>query len=160
MVWMKEHGIREVKKMCGFEIGDIVKCINVDYNGDNMRFGDLYKIRDILLIDNVFYLYLASITGEKIIGGWFTQNFEKVKSCKKNPFDCFDKIEINHKNKSIIIAKNGAYIKIYNDLTPEGEKRIELWNVVTYHNDKCEIADEKTRKAVECACEIYDMVFA
>ena len=46
------------EKMCGFEIGDIVKCINVDYNGDNMRFGDLYKIRDILLKDNVFYLYL------------------------------------------------------------------------------------------------------
>jgi hypothetical protein len=147
--------------MCGFEIGDIVKCINVDYDGDNMRFGNLYKIRDILLKDNVFYLYLDSITGEKIIGGWFTQNFEKVELCKENPFTHFCNIQILHDKKGLKLTVRDSYydIKIYNDLTTEGSKRIELWNVITYHNDKCEIADENMRKAIECACEIYDMVF-
>lgn len=145
--------------MSNFKIGDVVTCVNVDYDGDNMRFGNLYKIRDILLKDNVFYLYLDSITGEKIIGGWFTQNFEKVESCKENPFNYFEKILIFRKNKFVELIKNGCSIKVYNDLTPEGGKRIELWNVITYHNDKCEIADENMRKAIECACEIYDIIF-
>lgn len=81
-------------------------------------------------------------------------------SIKENPFDYFEEMHIIRKNKSVILIKSGCSIRVYNDLTPEGGKRIELWNVVTYHNDKCEIVDEKTRKAVECACEIYDMVFA
>lgn len=80
-------------------------------------------------------------------------------SIKDNPFDYFEEIHIIRKNKSVILIKNGYSIRVYNDLTPEGGKRIELWNVVTYHNDKCEIADENMRKAIECACEIYDMIF-
>ena len=80
-------------------------------------------------------------------------------SIKDNPFDYFEEMHINRKNKSVVLIKNGYSIRVYNDLTPEGGKRIELWNVVTYHNDKCEIADENMRKAIECACEIYDMIF-
>lgn len=150
--------------MSDFKIGDIVKCM------DNGSFSLIkkdvnYKIIGIKLnVDTKeILLRLQHINGE-FVGGeeyWYLDSrFEKVESCKENPFDYFDKIEINRKNKSIIVSENGANIKVYNDLTPEGGKRIELWNVVTYHNDKCEIADENMRKTIECACEIYDMVFA
>lgn len=71
-------------------------------------------------------------------------------SIKDNPFDYFEEIHIIRKNKSVILLKNGCSIRVYNDLTPEGGKR---------NNDKCEIADENMRKAIECACEIYDMIF-
>jgi len=81
-------------------------------------------------------------------------------SIKDNPFDYFEEIHIIRKNKSVVLIKNGCSIRVYNDLTPEGGKRIELWNVIAYLNDKCEIADENMRKAIESACEIYDMVFA
>lgn len=149
--------------MSDFKIGDIVKCM------DNGSFSLIkkdvnYKITGIKLnVDTKeILLRLQHINGE-FVGGeeyWYLDSrFEKVEPCKDNLFDYFDKIEINRKNKSIIVSKNGANIKVYNDLTPKGGKRIELYNVVTYHNDKCEIADENMRKAIECACEIYDMVF-
>jgi len=80
-------------------------------------------------------------------------------SIKDNPFDYFEEMHINRKNKSVVLIKSGYSIRVYNDLTPEGGKRIELWNVIAYLNDKCEIADENMRKAIECACEIYDMIF-
>jgi hypothetical protein len=148
--------------MCGFKIGDVVKCIDLDYNQDGgyVNLNGLYRVRDIEFDCGQYYLHLNTLLGEKIFGCWYTRRFEKVEECKRNLFAHFDEIQIDHKNKSVVLSKNSAQIKIYNDLTPEGRKRIELWNVVTYHNDKCEIADEKTRKAIESACEIYDMVFA
>ena len=81
-------------------------------------------------------------------------------SIKDNPFDYFEEMHIIRKNKSVELIKSGCSIKVYNDLTSKGGKRIELWNVIIYHNDKYEIADENIRKVIKCACEIYDMVFA
>ena len=101
--------------MSDFKIGDIVKCVDFNY-------------------ENGFI--------------------------KDNPFDYFEEIYIDRKNKFVELINSGCSIKVYNDLTPEGGKRIELWNVVTHLNDKCEITDKNMRKAIECAYKIYDMVFA
>jgi hypothetical protein len=141
--------------MSNFKIGDIVTCVN----GDNYLCIDTdkyYTIENIKCEDNELKVKLKNAA----IDFWYPCSlFKKVESCKENPFDYFEKILIFRKNKSVELIKNGCSIKVYNDLTPEGGKRIELWNVITYHNDKCEIADENMRKAIECACEIYDMIF-
>jgi hypothetical protein len=141
--------------MSNFKIGDVVTCVN----GDNYLCIDTdkyYTIENIKCEDNELKVKLKNAA----IDFWYPCSlFKKVESCKENPFDYFEKILIFRKNKSVELIKNGCSIKVYNDLTPEGGKRIELWNVITYHNDKCEIADENMRKAIECACEIYDMIF-
>ena len=151
--------------MSDFKIGDIVKCM------DNGSFSLIkkdvnYKITGIKL--NVgskeILLRLQHINGE-FVGGdeyWYLDSrFEKVEPCKDNPFDYFCNIQLLHGVKALklTVCVSGHEIRIFNDLTLEGGKRIELWNVITYHNDKCEIADENMRRAIEYACEIYDMIF-
>ena len=146
--------------MCDVKINDIVKCIDKSLDYWDIHNGYLYKIVGIRDSSIGIQFELKTLDNKRIEGEWLAWRFEKVKECKKNLFSHFDEMKIDHKIKSVVLSKNGAHIKIYNDLTSEGGKRIELWNIVTYHNDKCEIADEKTRKAIESACEIYDMVFA
>ena len=149
--------------MSDFKIGDIVKCVDFDYviGSIFIHNGDFCKVRKIEFDCGKHYLHLETLDGKLIEGGLYLHRFEKVESYKENPFEHFSNIQMIHGKKALKLTErdSGYEIKIYNDLTPEGGKRIELWNVVTYHNDKCEIADENMRKAIECACEIYDMIF-
>jgi hypothetical protein len=147
--------------MCDFKIGDIVKCVNLECGSTYIHMGVSYRVRDIEFDYGEYYLCLDSLEGDYIEGGWYWHRFVKVTECKDNPYDYFCNIQLLHGVKALklTVCDSGHEIRIFNDLTPEGGKRIELWNVVTYHNDKCEIADENMRKAIECACEIYDMIF-
>ena len=157
--------------MSDFKIGDIVKCVDCG-EFTLIKNGYIYEITGIKKIVDPYEKkgILVRIhhvgSNERCVGGddwWYCDcRFEKVGPDKDNPFDYFCNIQLLHGVKALklTVCDSGHEIRIFNDLTPEGGKRIELWNVVTYHNDKCEIADENMRKAIECACEIYDMVFA
>ena len=148
--------------MSDFKIGDIVKYVDSSLGYWHLYRGSLYKIVNIDdgILDPL--VTVETMNGERIECGRFAYRFEKVDLHKDNPFDYFCNIQLLHGVKALklTVCDSGHEIRIFNDLTPEGGKRIELWNVVTYHNDKCEIADENMRKAIECACKIYDMVFA
>lgn len=143
--------------MSNFKIGDVVTCVN----GDNYLCIDTdkyYTIENIKCEDNELKVKLKNAA----IDFWYPcSSFKKVESCKENPFDYFSNIQMLHSAKALklTVYDLGYDIRVYNDLTPEGGKRIEIYKIVTHFNDRGEIADKEMRRAIECACEIYDIIF-